>query len=195
MLDEVGQRIDHAGDDHWSSASGSVLQAAVLVRVARVGERQHEAADLRLLDGRQDLGERHVAVVRAFVVAPAGVQPHPLARHVGERVVDRAITRSTKPTNSPSGRSCQVMWRSIARSGAVDLQHEAMRDDGFVLHLERVPERGEIGVVGVVLAVAHRRGDDAGRGRGHERFGEAAGGRIERAPEVGAFGVDGARSR
>ena len=76
VLDEIGQRIDHAGDDDLIIVERQILQTAVLVRMARIGERQHEAADLGLTDGRQHLRQGHVAVVRALVVAPAGVQPH-----------------------------------------------------------------------------------------------------------------------
>ena len=56
--------------------------------MARIGERQHEAADIGLLQGRQDVVERHVAVVRRFRVAPAHVQADAVARNVDERPVD-----------------------------------------------------------------------------------------------------------
>ena len=39
-------------------------EAAELVRMPRIGEWQHEAAHIRLLQGRQDVPERNVAVMR-----------------------------------------------------------------------------------------------------------------------------------
>src|SRR5271166_5158760 len=67
--------IDHAGDNHLIVVERKVLQAAVLVCVARIGEWQHEAANVGLAYRRQHLGQRHVAVVRTLVIAPAGMQP------------------------------------------------------------------------------------------------------------------------
>ena len=162
MLDEIGQRIDHAGDDDLIIVERQILQTAVLVRVARIGERQHEAAHLGLTDGRQHLGQGHVAVVRAFVVAPAGVQPHHLARHVDERVVDRRH-HAFHEADELAQRAVLIgdvpLHREVRR---VDLQHEAVSDDGLVFHLQCAAECREIGVLGVVPRIAHRRGDDAG---------------------------------
>ena len=59
----------------------------------------------------------HVAVVRAFVVAPAHVQPHLLGRDVEERRVDRvdhAIDEREEVGERPSAK---VLCRSLARSG------------------------------------------------------------------------------
>ena len=70
----------------WSSASGMSSNSRDLMRVARIGEGQHEAADLGLQDHRQDVLERHVAVVRALVIAPADVQPDAVARDALQRL-------------------------------------------------------------------------------------------------------------
>ena len=48
-----------------------------------------QAANVRLPDDRQDVGERHVLVVRALVVAPAHVHAHALAPNVDQRPIDR----------------------------------------------------------------------------------------------------------
>jgi hypothetical protein len=89
VLDEVGQAVDDPGDDQLIVGQGYFLKYAVFMGVARVGEREEEAADLGLLDDRQNIGERHVAIVRPFVIAPADVQAHPVARNVFECRVDR----------------------------------------------------------------------------------------------------------
>ena len=70
----------------------------------------------------------------------------------------------------------------------VDLQQIAVRDDCLVFHLQCASERIEIGILGVVPGIAHRGGDDAGRGRRHERFDKTAACRIQRAAEILALG-------
>jgi hypothetical protein len=70
----------------------------------------------------------------------------------------------------------------------VDLQQIAVRDDCLVFHLQCASERIEIGILGVVPGIAHRGGDDAGRGRCHERFDKTAACRIQRAAEILALG-------
>ena len=77
VLDVVARRVDHAGDEHHAVGQRAPREAAVLVGVAGVGHRQHERADVRLVQQRQDLVERDVVGVRALVVAPAHVQPDP----------------------------------------------------------------------------------------------------------------------
>ena len=85
VLDETGQIVDDAGGDDLVVGQRVFCKHAVFVLVARVGERQDEAADIRLLQDRQDVGERHVAVVRPLVIAPADMEAHPVARHVDDR--------------------------------------------------------------------------------------------------------------
>jgi hypothetical protein len=47
VLDEVGDRINDAGNDDLAGIERDVLRHRILVCMARVGERQHEAADIR----------------------------------------------------------------------------------------------------------------------------------------------------
>ena len=51
-----------------------------LVLSPRVGEFETERADIGPVEGRQDHLHRHVVIVRPFPVAPADVQPDPVAR-------------------------------------------------------------------------------------------------------------------
>ena len=93
VLDEVGDAVDHAGDDDLIGIEREVAQHGVFVCVARVGERQHEAADIQLAQDRHDLLQFHVAVVRPLEcgakvgnsasIAVAWVRRQPHA--VGER--------------------------------------------------------------------------------------------------------------
>ncbi len=189
MLDEVGQGVDHAGDDDLVGLERAG-QIAILVGVARIGERQHEAANLGLLEDGQDVGERHVAVVRPLVVAPAHVQAHALARNIDQRAVDRrnhALDEIEKLLERPV-LVRQVMLERQIRT--VELQQEAALHDGVVLDLERIAERRQVGVLVLVVLVEHRRGDDAGRRCGQEWFGETRSCGIQRGAEVVALGFD-----
>ena len=53
-----------------------------------IGEGQHEPADIGLLEERQYLCERDIAIVRALVISPADVEPDPVARHIDDCLVD-----------------------------------------------------------------------------------------------------------
>ena len=70
VLDEIGGGIDDTRHDDLVLAD-QILQVAVLVSVARVGEGQHEAADLRAFQERNDHLQLNVEIVRTLVVAPA----------------------------------------------------------------------------------------------------------------------------
>src|SRR5215510_416486 len=51
MLDEIGQAVDHAGDQELVVPQWMFLKTAEFVGVARIGERQYEAPDIRPLQG------------------------------------------------------------------------------------------------------------------------------------------------
>jgi hypothetical protein len=118
------------------------------------------------------------------------VHAHPLARHILERPIDRrdhALDEAEELAKRPVLIADVALEREI---GAVQLQQEAVADDRLVLDPERVRERIEVGVLGIVVLVLDRGGDDARRGRGQERLDETAVRGIERRLEVVAFGVD-----
>src|SRR5205823_8145697 len=69
--------------------------------------------------------------------------------------------------------------------GAVELQQEAGLDDRLVFNAERLPERREIRLVGVVIFVLHRSSDDAGRGRGQKRLDKGVWLPVEHGSEIG----------
>ena len=74
--------------------------------------------------------------------------------------------------------------------GRIDLQQQPVLDDRFVLDLKRSAERREIVRKRVVMLVAHRRGEDAGRRRAHERLDKDAGIFRQDRIEMAAFVVD-----
>src|SRR3984893_15663296 len=88
VLDEICQTVDDAGDDDLVFGKRELLEDAVFMRVPRIGKGEEEPADIGLLDDRQDIGERHVAIVRPLVIAPTDMQPHTVAPDIFDGLVD-----------------------------------------------------------------------------------------------------------
>ena len=64
MLDKACQIVDDAGSDDLIVGEGEFLQHAIFMLMPGIGEGQHEPADIGLLEKRQYVGERNVAIVR-----------------------------------------------------------------------------------------------------------------------------------
>ena len=62
----------------------------------------------------------------------------------------------------------------MAKIGRVDLQQQAGTVDGEILVAHLARESGQVRLLGIVIRIEHRRGDDAGRRRSHEALGESA---------------------
>ena len=101
-----------------------------------------------------------------------------------------ATTRSTKPRKSDE-RPVLIGEVPLERQiGAVELQQKPGVDDRLVFLAQGRAEIVEIGLLGRVMLVFHRPGDDAGRGCGHERLDEPGPGVGERGAEIGDLGLD-----
>ena len=90
------------------------------------------------------------------------MQADAVARDVGERGVDGrndAIDEAEEIAQRPVLVGHVPLHREI---GAVELQQEAVVDDGFVFDAQRLAEGREVGFLARVVVVAQRRGDDAG---------------------------------
>jgi len=97
---------------------------------------------------------------------------HPL--HEGDEGGDRLVRIGDVPLQG--------------KIGAVQLQGEAVRDDGFVFHLQGGGQGVEIGFLAIVIFVRHGGGDGAGRGRGDEGLALLRGPGGQDAAKIGAFG-------
>jgi hypothetical protein len=186
VLDEVGGGIDHAGDNDLVLGQ-QVVEVAVLVRVARIGERQHEAANLGAAQERDDLLQLDIEVVRAFVIAPAHVQPHLRGRDVMDRGIDRvdhAIAERDEIRDRPVREGIVLLAREIR---TVELQQEARIDDRLVFDPQCGAERGQERLPGRIVLVEHDRRHHAGGGRGQERLGKRVVSRVEHAAEIRAL--------
>ena len=137
VLDEVVGGVDDAGDEHHAVGQRTTLEAVVLVGVAGVGHRQHERADVGLVEERLDVGERDVVGVRALVVPPADVQPDVGGVDAVERGVD-GVDHELDPVEElaerPVGEEGVALHGEVGR---VDLQQQSALDDGAVLGAER----------------------------------------------------------
>ena len=156
MLDEVRLRIDNAGNDQLIVAQRHGLEQAVLVRVARVCERQKKSPDIGFEYDRKNVAQGHVAVMRALVVSPADMQPHPIARNGPQCLVDRA--------DDEFDEADEVAERAVAvgrvplkgEVRAIELQQEAMADDCLVFDPQGSAERIQIVLERVVVARSAR---------------------------------------
>jgi hypothetical protein len=68
------------------------------MRVARVGSLERDRRRPRREDDIDDLGERHVPMVRSLVIAPAQMHPHALRRDRGQRMAQRLDVEPRQPT-------------------------------------------------------------------------------------------------
>ena len=64
MLDEVGGRVDDAGNQHLALRRLHALEHPPLVSVARIGGLERDAGGARLEDEVEDVGQGDVEVVR-----------------------------------------------------------------------------------------------------------------------------------
>jgi hypothetical protein len=99
------------------------------------------------------------------------VQADLVGRDVAQRVIERldvALGDFEELRVAQLGKRQVTTHRQV---GAVDLQHEPRAVDGVVLLLHDVDEPGQVRLAARVVLVAHEVGDDARRGRRHERLG------------------------
>ena len=144
-----------------------------LVLVARARQRQRECPDPRAIDHGQERLQRHVVSVRAVVVAPAEVQADSIGRDRRHRLVDRVDVEGDRVEEAVHRLVLEEPHALHGQVGAVELQHEAARDDQLVLLAHLAGQRPDVALVRAVEGVEHDRGDDAWGRRGHERLGEA----------------------
>ena len=64
MFNDIGERIDHAGDEHLIIVQRKFGETTKLMRVPRSCKWQDKPADLCLPHDRSDLFEGHVTIVR-----------------------------------------------------------------------------------------------------------------------------------
>ncbi len=101
-----------------------------------------------------DVGQRHVVVVRALVVPPAEVHARLLGRDTGERLVERL---HVKPRHLAELRHAQIGELDVPahrQVGAIHLEHEARPGHRLVLVLHRLRDGEQVLLVARVVVVA-----------------------------------------
>ena len=126
--------------------------------------------------------------VRPVVVAPAEVQPHAVARDRRDRLVDGVDVERDRVEEAVERLVLEEARALHGEVRAVELEHESAGDDQLVLLAHLAGEGANVALVRAVKGVEHDRGDDPGRGRGHERLGEPLGPGADTALEQLAFG-------
>ena len=168
------------------SGSFTRLEHRPFVGVARIGGLERDRNRLRREHDVDDVGERHVAVMRAFVVAPAKMHAQLFRRNVGDRMIERLDVQLRALAEFRQAQIGVLDVPAHAEVGAIDLQDEAGLGDGLVFVTHRIGDGVDVGLEILVVVVAEEQRHHAGRGRAHE----AAGGLhvLERGLEI--VGVD-----
>ena len=191
MLDEVGRRVEHAGNEHLARWQLHTLEQSPLVRVPRVRRLHREAARPRRKQHVDDVAERHVVMMRPLVVPPAHVQPRSLRRHVRQRVIERLDVQARHLAELVEAQVGELDVPAHPEVGTVDLQVDAGAGDRLVLPLHGVGDGEQVLLVARVVVVAEEERDDARRGGRHERV--LGPRRTARRQQIGHVGLGRAR--
>jgi len=191
VLDEVRRRVEHARDDDLVGREPHLLEHAPLVCVARVGGFDGKTRRPRPQKDREDVPERHVAVVWPLVVAPADVQAHPLGRQSGHCVVEGFHVHGRDLLELPEREVLELVVPSGRKIGTVELEDEAGSNDGGVLALEDVGQSAHVRLVGGVVTVQQEPGRLPGRhGRHEDVLGAGPAGGLREPPDVPLDGAE-----
>src|SRR5580765_456352 len=106
MFDEISGVVDHPGEENFSLRQLYLLPNLPFMAMARVGRFDGDSRDVGFKHDIDDIAQCDVAVVRAFVVAPANVDAHLFGWDRLERVIetfDMAFDDSTKLLDAQAG--------------------------------------------------------------------------------------------
>src|SRR5216684_5083847 len=153
MLDEIGLGFEDAGDEDLARRQLDRLEHRPFVGVARVSRLEREAARLGQEDHVDDVLERHVAMMRALVIAPAQMEAQLLRRDVGDGVVERLDVKPRLLAEILDAQMCVLDVPAHGEVRAVELQHEPGLGDALVFRPHRLGDGEEIGLVAGIMAV------------------------------------------
>ena len=118
MLDEVGDRVDYAGNHHLARRQLHLLKDLPFMLMARIARLQNDSRRTRLEHDVDDLPQLDIVMMRALVVAPAQMHPHRLGRDAGHSAIERLHAQLRGLAELPRGQLANPFWpRAIARSG------------------------------------------------------------------------------
>ena len=168
MLDIGALRLDHAGAQDLVVGQRVIGKEGEFMCVARIGAFQQHGLRLGAPDDIGNLAQRHVAVVRAGVVAPAQVHAQLLGGDVLERMVERGDVHADALAELFGRKVGELHMAAHGKIGAVDLQGDTGRRDGLVFVAQALGEGEDIFLVAGVELVGEEQRGHAGAGGGHE---------------------------
>mmetsp|Transcript_47484 Transcript_47484/g.146977 ORF Transcript_47484/g.146977 Transcript_47484/m.146977 type:complete len:486 (-) Transcript_47484:26-1483(-) len=168
VLDVAGGGVQHARHQHLALGQLGGLEDLPLVAVARVAGLDAEVLGLGRQHELHDLGQRHVVVVRARVVAPADVHPQVLRGDLGQRLVQHPHSRGGGGQEVLQRRILELRVPAHGQVRAVHLQREACGVDGLVLALHGPAEGLQVLAVVLVVVVLEEVGERSRRRRGEK---------------------------
>src|SRR4029079_7192554 len=89
MLDEIRFRLDHARYQDLAIRQLYALEDSPFMRVARVGGLERDRHGFCRKDEVDDVGERHVALLRTFIVDPAKAHAQLFGRNACDGMIER----------------------------------------------------------------------------------------------------------
>ena len=175
MLDIIGRRIDHSGQQELVVGKRKILPNGPFVGMARVCGLDGDGLRVYAKNDLDDLGERDVVGVRAFVVAPADMDANHAGRNVAERMVERFGVEGGAPQKLRFGKVLKRRMPRHCQIGAIDLQHKTRSGNGGVFFPHRLGDGRDVIFVAAIISVRQKARDHARRGRGQKRLGRPRG--------------------
>ena len=155
MLDKIVGGVDHAGNENLVLGNFHRLHVLPFVVVPRIGRLNADRLRYRLERDVDDPGERQIVRVRAFVIAPADVQPHAIGGQARCGRIEHGDIAFRDPASKFIIREMPVLI--VARGGeirGIDLQQESRLHDGAIFGLHHAGQSGQVGILARVMQVA-----------------------------------------
>ena len=171
MLDEIRFGFEHAGDQHLAVRQLDRFEQRPFMRVPRIGGLERNGVRPGAEHDVDDVGHRHVAVMRAFVIAPADMHAQLLGRNIGDGVIERLDVKLRALAELRQAEIGILNMPAHAEIGAVDLQDEACLGDDLIFVTHRIGDGVDVALEVLVVVVAEKQRHHAGRGGAHEAAG------------------------
>ena len=124
--------------------------------VTGIGGLERDRVRPRAKHDVDDVGEGHVAMMRAFVIAPAHMHAKLLRRNTRERMIERLDMELRALAEFRHAEIGILNVPAHGEIGAIDLQNEAGFGDSLVFVLHRVGDGVNVALEILVIIVAEK---------------------------------------
>ncbi len=169
MFDVIARRVDHARHQYLVVRERDIAKHRPLVFVPRIGAFQKQVGRLCAQYDTGDRGKRNIPMMRARVVSPTDVQPHPVGRNPVDGEIQSLDVALGEPNKFGIRKLCKGQMAAHRQIRTVDLQQEPCLDDGLVFFPHRLGNCLDVLVLARVVLVLLEYRNDAWRGGIHER--------------------------